>query len=515
MRRKILSRIPAIAVLLLLCIITVIYVDGWFDISFIVRGDASGDGNETDIPEETVTSPAEDVTTHDPDGNANGTETPGTSVAPVPDTDDVPASPVVEIPDISALPDGYSLSYAEWVPDAGWKLAETSLDNAPLPAYFSSHETVKYDVSYVSSGDNTMYEAVYTPITVDETAITLYMGYIIVETETPGVVNIYSQSGAPLGSYKTSGTAPAFCRDKEGRPLFTHSGAYYYLDAESGSFVLSDYDPALDLRGALFDYTPDYGVSDAKDRQFISKATLVEVKDPVDGTVIETNKYTFALANENGKRLTGYKYSEAYGFSGSLAAVVDSEGHLSYISPDGDTEINTSRVYVDTANLGRKVIEFFMEPITNGAESIGYYFFEHGLVRARVLSLDYSPYNWGEIRVFDDEDVVITANGERFYIPPGYDVNAYSCGMLLLSGDGKRGFMNYTGAWIVDPDLDGAEPFYEGLAVVKKDGDVALIDTEGNIVLPYGQFSYISNASSGVIAAYDGEWHVFYKMERS
>jgi hypothetical protein len=131
---------------------------------------------------------------------------------------------------------------------------------------------------------------------------------------------------------------------------------------------------------------------------------------------------------------------------------------------------------------------------------------------------------------------MIYTNGKEFEIPSGYDVIAYSSGMILLKHNGKYGYMSYTGAWVVQPTLSYAEPFYEGLAVIGDGrGNYALIDTEGNFVIPYGVFSYISNASTGVIAAYIGEylstypgantqqnsnispvsrgWHILYKMK--
>ena len=42
-----------------------------------------------------------------------------------------------------------------------------------------------------------------------------------------------------------------------------------------------------------------------------------------------------------------------------------------------------------------------------------------------------------------------------------------------------------------------------------------MLDTEGNIVIPAGQYDYISDVSSGVVAAYkDGVWSVLHKMAR-
>ena len=414
------------------------------------------------------------------------------------------------------------------MPGGGWTLAEAAPDGVDIPGYFSSHKTEEYTVSYEPPSQGKPYEVIKTPTTVDAPAVTLYMGYIIVESTWDGVVNIYSSDGAAIGSYNQTQVFPAYCRDKSGRPLFISSGAYYYLDAGRRRFVNADYDPKSDNRGALFDYTPDYGLSRDATRMFVSEKKIVEKKTPVDDgkggegdeegkssvfIVTPTVEYTFGLMNQNGSPVYKGKFYGAYAFSGGRAAVIDEDGHLYYINASGSTVIRTDRAYIDDATE-QYVVEYYMEPISNGEESVGFYFFEHGLTRARVLTLNKYLLNYNETYVMSDETVVLKDNGQRFGIPVGYEVSSYSSGVFLLRGHGGCGFYDYTGTWIADPDLDDAEPFYEGLAVVKKDGYVGLIDTNGDFVIPYGQFSYISNASTGVIAAYDGEWHILYKMTK-
>ncbi|MBR6743728.1 MAG: WG repeat-containing protein, partial [Clostridia bacterium] len=157
--------------------------------------------------------------------------------------------------------------------------------------------------------------------------------------------------------------------------------------------------------------------------------------------------------------------------------------------------------------------------ITNGEESIGFYFFEHGLCRVRLMSVDYYRYEkYKRLYVVSDNDFIIYANGDRFPIPEGYDVISYSSGMILLEKDGKYGYMDYTGDWIVDPVLKYAEPFYEGLAVIGagEDGkERALIDVSGQYVIPPGEFSYISHASTGLLTVWSDEdgWELLYKMK--
>lgn len=514
---NIIKRLPALLVLLLLCGIVCLYLDGWFDISFIARGSSKAPTADTQ-----TTAPPDSGTDKVPVGTENQGDVTGAPAG----TDDAPPvtdGPVieppapVEIPAVSALA-GYSRSYADWVPGGSWVLGEAALDSITVPGYFSSRKATEYSVTYEPPSQGKPYEVIKTPVTADAPAVTLYMGYILAETTWDNVVNVYSSDGAALGSYNKTQISPAFCRDKSGRPLFTASGAYYYLDAGKKKFALSDYNPKTDNRGALFDYTPDYGLSRDPTRQFVAEEETVEKMEPIEGkentyTVTPTVQYTFGLMNQNGSRVYKGKFYGAYAFSGGRAAVIDEDGHLYYINASGSTVIRTDRSYIDGATE-QYVIEYFMEPLSNGEESIGFYFFEHGLTRARVLTLNKYLLNYDQTYVMSDETVVLNDSGQRFDIPVGYEVVSYSSGVFLLRGRGGYGYLDYTGTWIVDPDLDEAEPFYEGLAVVKKDGYVGLIDTNGDFVIPYGQFSYISNASTGVIAAYDSDWHILYKMTK-
>ena len=74
--------------------------------------------------------------------------------------------------------------------------------------------------------------------------------------------------------------------------------------------------------------------------------------------------------------------------------------------------------------------------------------------------------------------------------------------------------MDYTGRWIAQPEYDTAEPFVEGLAVLGKNGNVGLIDTEGNIVIPL-IFDKVQSCSGGTISAWDKDngWAIFNKLK--
>ena len=505
--RPILLRLPALLLMLLLCAVAVMYLYGWFDISMIVRG------------KDAETSPP--VSTSDTDASATetGAET-DTKDTAAPDTasdetSDTSAPPDTAQPNdgeftLSPLPDGYEVSYAEWTPDGEWTAASKwtlcELDGADelLPGYYSSHTTTEFDISYTNSGEGKQNDVVYTPYETDSPAVYTYMGLLIVETETDGVYNIVDVNGTCIGSFDESVIVPAYCRDKYGNPLFETvgehgigTGDFYVINGETHAFEPADYIPEVDGRGVRFDYAPDYGAP-SDSRTFVSRKS--------------GNGYELALADEGGKRLRDYKYTAAYQFSEERAAVFNENGEMYYISRSGSTAIKSARSR-KIPSQDRTVVDILLRPLTDGEESIGFYYYDHGLVRARVLSANYYRYHSkNETYAQSDENIIMTMEGERFYIPAGYEVKAYSNGMLLLRGKYGYGYMDFTGRWVVDPDLDMATPFSEGLAAIKKDGECALIDESGSFVIPYGVYEHIEEPSTGIIAAYgNGKWTILAK----
>ncbi len=517
------SRFTALVFMLILCAVIGVYRLGWFDVTFISRPytppvTESDTVPETDSDNETETDTPSDETSDETSGDTSDTSTADTT-APV-DGEDGPDE-VKFIPYSEARKEGYVLSYADWVTGKNWTLA---VADVTVPSYFSSRNHTVYDISYVVPNNGRQVNVVYNEREEKKPALELYMGYILIETKNKNRTNIYNSEGERIGSYDPREVAPAYCRDTEGRPLFTYKGGYYYLNERREKFIESDYDPDRDLRGACFDYTPDYGVINGN-RTFNSIKKLIYkyeiVKDKFDekgyplAYKIPMDVYKFSLADSGGSSITEYRFFGKYAFSEARAAVVDEEGRLFYINESGKTVIKPSTSRYDR-EIGRTVYDYLMEPVTNGPESIGFYFFEHGLCRARIMSI-YSYYLDHEDRIFisGNTDVLMYRDGTRFPTPVGYDIISYSDGMILLEKDGKYGYMSYTGEWIVDPSLTYAEPFYEGLAVIGKYGERALIDTDGDFVIPYETYDYISHASSGLISVYgeDG-WQVLYKCEK-
>ena len=169
----------------------------------------------------------------------------------------------------------------------------------------------------------------------------------------------------------------------------------------------------------------------------------------------------------------------------------------------------------------RRVFSCYQPPYTKGVESIGSYYFDHGLIRVRKQIIDFwryflrLSYTGSQIKVMDEYDTLVRADGTEFELPVGFRLEGYSEGRLLLSRDGKYGIQSVTGEWIAQPIFADGGPFIGGLAPLKtEDGRWGVIDTEGNIVLPF-TYDAISQVSSGLIACWREEngWSILKIME--
>ncbi|MCD7943769.1 MAG: WG repeat-containing protein [Clostridia bacterium] len=530
--RSIRIRILAVITLLLICAIWYIYLIGWFDVAFFARSDENEfteSSDETEITDVTDTetdvgASSDAVVSSDVGASSDAVTTDGS-------TDDTAAGDEGEqsvtvsfggADEYSAL--GYEISTDDW--DERFVLADAGEIFTSLPSQYSFGTVTKSVVRYQFLTDAGLREAVYYNSTSAEPAVTLYMGYVIIAHYGSSARTVYTTSGEYVGYYDSDSISPAYQRDTSGRALFTYKDAYYYLDADSGEFIESDYVPDTDDRGVHFDYLPSYG-SASEGRYFSSSLITTYTYEDIEGEYdedgnllayqIPTVTRMFALSSSTGL-LTDYIYYGAYNFSESLAAVVNEDGWLYYITRSGGRGISVSTTYRDVS-LERRVLQYYMPALTDGEESIGFYYFEYGLVRARRIRVDNYYYTLEEnpqTYVYEDADVLIYSDGSEFPVPSGYEVKAYSCGMILLQNTETMlyGYMDYTGSWIVQPSLSYAKPFYEGLAVVGSGNSRGLIDKSGNFVIPYGSYTQISNVSSGVLAVFGSDgWNILYKME--
>jgi len=377
-----------------------------------------------------------------------------------------------------------------------------------------------------------------------EYALTPHMGYIIYDDGANkhllGINGVVSVAGIDA-------LTPTYLRDSTGHPLFSIGDKYYYVVDNSNEMVEVEinplYAPSLVYDRSAREYFETsrlrrYYVETVELRKIDAKGN--DITDKVDFTINEAVKmgkdindpdvfarlnipeYTleyrpcirWGYVNTSGEVVIEAQYHFASEFDeNGYAVVAGNYGIAKVINTRGSTVLSLrSRVLYPEERSRRPVTEDYHIPETFGLESIGMFSFDHGLMRVRYMQYDY--YKEGEM--VRDIDILIYTNGEKFPIPADYTLKGYNNGVLLLEKDGKYGFMDYTGKWIAQPIYTYAQPFLEGLAVIGfTDGKKAVIDTEGNIVIPFN-YSYISNVSCGVITAYSPSegWTIFNKMSK-
>ncbi len=475
--------------------------------------------------------------------------------------------------------EGYYTSDYSFVKDS-FVIAKTT-PTGTLPEVFSLRTKLKNVVEHKQLSDYSRFTAEYTQVEVDRPAVELYMGYLLVDNgSTIDIYNSLGgylmtfNDGEYIPAYERDALGnPLFYREVEvesglldgedivltdenkealdeknkdkkkpnferdphgkddsalaegelknegkGNPVTEKVRQYYTLSYAGNYFVPAEFDDSTESRGVAFDYPEYYGLSDEIGMKLYAEKYDKYVKD-LEGNITIEHKVKWNY-KKYGEDLLEDMLESAYNFSQGLACVVTEEyykdGGMYFINSLGNRAFNTLKQYHNKKS-DRYIIENYLGPISNGPESIGYFYYDHGLVRARFETIDYWNYKENNvIQVYSSEEVLLNTRGERFPLPYGYEVKAYSDGMILLEKDSKYGFMDHTGAWIAEPAYSYAEAFSEGLAVLKTaDGRFGMIDTEGNIILPFA-YDYISSVSSGIIVAFseDGGWEIFRKMTK-
>lgn len=427
-----------------------------------------------------------------------------TSVLSVTNTDLLPDA-LLAMPTVAELTEaGVYTPTAEPYDGSRMRLARLSFDYQ-LPTAYSLRKRVTERLTYVVPYEYAPYEAQYLNVREERPAIELYMGYLLLDHR--DAIYVISSDGTPLCSYSDDVYRPAYARDKNDRPLFcredgTGATRYFTLSEDGRNFVASDYNEKTDGRGLSFDYPAEYGKPAAND-----------APPAVRNWSAAYGRY--AYLTEQGS-LTSYSFTEAYPYVEGRACVVTSSnrGGMYFLDETGARVQQTFVRYL-RSEYNRYSIWDYAMPASRGVESLGFFYYDHGLTRVRYQIIDW--YNWTyyrRVRAVSDEDILIRTDGSRYPLPAGYTLKGYSEGMILLEKDGLYGFMDYTGGWIAEPCYVSATPFLSGLSVLETtDHRFGMIDREGNIVLPF-TYDSLSQSSSGVIAAYREEngWTVFRVM---
>lgn len=304
--KRICLRILPLAAMLAICAAAMLYHFGYFDLSFVDRGE----GEETRAPDVlAIESQLAGLRPGDPIGDIT---VPPATTAPAPETaaPETTAPPAEQsFPTLDALAaDGYAVTWADW--DDTMQLARldfTGLGFTPSGKLEAGRRMIYTFRTRQYAADGERF-AVEVGAMKTRYAVELYGGYIMADIGN-GMIALAGSDGRLIGRYSAVDLVPAYTRDREGRPLFrreeelTVNGepvyaeggdedsdpisvtVYYHLDA-TGALVKSDYDPVNDSRGLNFDYPPDYGVSDNNIDPFHTSVT-----ETLTDTIDRTNWY--------------------------------------------------------------------------------------------------------------------------------------------------------------------------------------------------------------------------------
>ncbi len=545
----ILPRAVIITVIFAALVIGLLYYFGIFDISFIKRPTAWENNYDhlTEIfpsifpPRETQEPPASESESKSESESASVTIPPRTDLPPESsssDASDEPPTPDWTLDSVGKLQsEGYYLSDGVFDP-AYYRIGKlTTSSLMPSTLTYRTKTVKKYSYSYPFEGSERQVN--YYNADVTRYALELYMGYIIYDTgEALYILDSYANA---LITFDENYFKPAYVRDSYGRPLFYRdvyfdSGLkydngsivwlikqeYYYLSDDGRYMIYSDYSDAANGRGLHFDYPSYYGLADADaPNRFVELTTNIITNQYGYSSVKDATVWAFGKTREN--LYTPYRYLHAFNFVGGYATVTEEDKRyegkvidaLGVIDANYQYTFPVIREYYNSQQ--RYVIEAYLMPDTDGLENLGMFYFDHGLMRVRRQVFDYYNFTFYKTKLVTiDDTVLINEKGEVFNIPFGYELISYSNGILQLENNGVYGYMDYTGRWITDPVYSYSTHFTEGLAVVgRPNGEVAMIDTNGDIIIPFGEYSYISTPSSGVIVAYSEKsgWEILHKME--
>lgn len=442
------------------------------------------------------------------------------------------------------------------------------------PKFFSYRTEIEEYTERVATSRG--YETQLKKREVSRPSLKLYMGLRIIDNN-DGTYGIYDKYGNRIAG-RAYPFKEAYARDENGAPIALFGNKYYAIYSD-GTFLETTVDFDL-LPGVLFDAPEYYAKTSIKlypfsqervvyvmvetderrnktetvlaylsveeyEAEIAAKEAMAAtpppetIIDPLTGKEVpaETeiaqvevqtqaqSRYQpvyeyrreklWGYKDENGKIIIPAQYKAAYTFSDNgLAAVVGYNGALKFIDTSGRTVIDPYGNILYLAEFdNRRSYDGYYPADTRLPENLGMYYFDHGLVRVRRQIKDY----YFKQRVAIDRDYLIDAAGKYFDIPENYNLVAYSDGVLTLEKDGYYGFYSHKGYWIAQPIYTVCKPFIQGLGVIgNKNGKCGMIDTDGNVVIPM-VFDYISQPSSGVIAAYsklDG-WTEFIIMAKA
>ncbi len=177
-------------------------------------------------------------------------------------------------------------------------------------------------------------------------------------------------------------------------------------------------------------------------------------------------------------------------FNAGLLPVNDN-GLWGYMNPDGDWEIQPKFVIAMPFSEGFATVGLLDETLTHPVYSIINHTgrtitqFRDGCGRGWPFKKGVAVVGWSNQKyaiVDRTGSMVFDTQFEQFQ----GDESTYQIifdGLIGVKSDGKWGFLDSAGKWIIEAQFEGVEHFRNRLCTVKKDGKWGVIDTTGKFVI--------------------------------
>jgi serine/threonine protein kinase len=215
-------------------------------------------------------------------------------------------------------------------------------------------------------------------------------------------------------------------------------------------------------------------------------------------------KIKYGFINTKGNWIIQPKFDFIRDFHQGLAGALINE-KWGFIDMKGNWVIKPKFYNVDYFNDG--IARAYEETSIKDISKVGFINTEgNWIIKPEFWSL--SDFNNGlALATDDDKEGLIDINGNwTITLPEFYWINDFYEGLASakLSQNGKYGFINIKGKWIIKPKFDDIGDFNNGLARAQLKGKCGFIDKKGNwIIRP--EFDYIRDFHEGLAVASLGE----------
>lgn len=238
-------------------------------------------------------------------------------------------------------------------------------------------------------------------------------------------------------------------------------------------------------------------------RAFHEGLAAVEMGVKVERVVRDHTESTWGFIDTHGEMVIEATYEWVGDFHEGLASV-RVEGRYGFIDREGKLVIPTAWPgRVGHFSQGRAFVELGREQLgylkpdgelaftLEGVDTSGPRHFSEG--RVRVETAD------GELRFHDRDGKLVLNLGEVF-------VRSFQEGLAVARVDRKWGFIDASGAFVIEPIYSFAQGFRNGLAIVTtKDPGPRYINPQGEVAVPTKGMEDLSNFSEGLALVRDAE----------